>query len=126
MICPKCGFDGDTKFCPKCGSQLEGKRVYNKIDNSKVVLANDPIRQARMVNRTSHTFAFLGLGFGIGAFALCIAIFFDIIIAILGLVFSIIGLRSDRFENVAIWGIVFSVFGFIINIILTILILRAM
>ena len=130
MICPKCGFDGETKFCPKCGSPLSGsKRVYNKIDNSnnsKVVLANDPIRQARIENNVANVYAFVGLGLGVGSFLLCIIPFLSIILAILGVIFSKFGLKSNRFENVGIWGIVFSTIGFILNIVFTILILRVL
>lgn len=99
MYCKNCGtkLDDDAKFCPKCGTKV----------NENVSINNTPVYNNTPAYLNTQNPSRIN-GFSIAGFVLSFFWF----LAILGLIFSILGYRQAKTENtskgMAIAGIVIS------------------
>lgn len=108
MYCTYCGkqIEDDSKFCTYCGNStgyVEKKEVNNNVKEK--------------------IFAFIGFGLGIAAFVIGLipfACFSAIFMAIPGMIFSKIGMNSNK-KSFAKKGRIFSVLGLIFGIIMSVL-----
>ena len=117
MYCKNCGneLESNAKFCSKCGQKIES--VVN--EEPVVVCVNEnPSKEER---GPWKNFAKIGNVFGIITFVFCffpILNFVSLCLGQFGIVFSALGKKSTNHRGKANVGLVFSIIGFALGIIL--------
>lgn len=114
MYCENCGkkLTESQKFCPICGTK--------KYTAAEEIVKTKPkkVKQAKCW----RIFANIGFGLGLGGF---ISSWFVIgyIISIYGIVFSILGMHSNTNHGKAVSGLILSIMGVIIGLLIYFLLL---
>ena len=125
MVCSNCGFEGESKFCSKCGKPLNGGKVMaGGVTNQSTTSTyqNNYLRDARRTAMTKNVFAIIGFVLSIFSLLLCFAPIAGLMIIIPALILSILGFGALSKEGYARAGLVMSIISLIINIIFTIVI----
>lgn len=125
MICSNCGYEGESKFCPKCGKPLNGGKVMaggatNQSTTS--TYQNNYLRDARRTAMTKNVLAIIGFVLSIFSLLVCFAPIAGLMIIIPAIILSILGFGALSKEGFAKTGLVMSIISLIINIIFTIVI----
>jgi sulfite exporter TauE/SafE len=119
MYCRYCGneISEGSAFCPSCGASQQ-KNAEIIVEKSQVVNVNltEPARV--------KTYALLGFIFGIVGISLSWYIFVGASLAIPGIILSSLGLKSISRNKKANVGLLLSILGLVINIVLISLLVR--
>lgn len=104
-VCPVCGFNNkaDANFCGKCNADLKEVVALNEIDLPAV-----PKEKLWSAFDTVSIIGFVAAFFGIFIYA--------VILLPIGLVASVIGLKSRLLKGLSIAGIIVSVLAVVIKI----------
>ncbi len=114
MKCNVCGKENidEAKFCAGCGNELVETVEAEVIEGTT---ANEP--ETPHVPKCFDVFAKLGFGLGLGGLIGCILLGFGCVVAMPGIVFSALGKKSIKYHNKAKKGLVLSILGTVIGII---------
>lgn len=112
MKCLKCGYEveGNARFCPVCGAE-----IYNPIETE----CNTLPKQAKCWS----VFAKLGFGFGLAGLICSWIYTLGIVIAVHGIIFSALGLRSYEFGSKAKTGLILGIVGTVLGFIFSVMII---
>lgn len=110
MKCNVCGKENidEAKFCAGCGNEL--------VEEVSGEVVEEP--QTPHVPKCFDVFAKLGFGLGLGGLIGCVLIGLGYIVAIPGIVFSALGRKSIKYHDKAKKGLVLSIIGTILGIII--------
>lgn len=125
MVCSNCGFEGESKFCPKCGKPLSDSKVMAGGTTEQSATSNyknEYFANKRREAITKNVFAIIGFVLSIFSLLLCFAPIAGLMIIIPALILSIMGFGALSKEGYARAGLVMSIISLIINIIFTIVI----
>ena len=109
MYCKMCGSqipDG-ADVCNVCGAV---QKKQNSADNSTIVSESSPIRETT----AEDIFAIVSVSASIAG------LFFGFIMMIVGLVFGILGRKSQKYPGFAKGGIIVSIIGIVLRIVVII------
>lgn len=118
MICPKCGteYNNDVKFCTKCGEQLSSQKAENSETPyviNRAPVQNEPVKAPSSgLSVAALVCGLLGI---IGSF-IPIVKYFTLVLAILGIVFGVIGKKKaaesgNTNTGLATAGLVLGIIG---------------
>ncbi len=118
MKCNVCGKENidEAKFCAGCGNELVETVEAEVIEDVTVEAVEEP--QIPHVPKCFDVFAKLGFGLGLGGLIGCLLFGFGYVVAMPGIVFSALGKRSIKYHNKARKGLVLSVLGTVIGLII--------
>jgi hypothetical protein len=117
MKCNVCGKENidEAKFCAGCGNELAETVEAEVIEDGNAEIAQEP--ETPHVPKCFDVFAKLGFGLGLGGLIGCIFLGFGFVAAMPGIVFSALGKKSIKYHNKAKKGLVLSILGTVIGII---------
>ena len=110
MKCNVCGKENidEAKYCSGCGNEL--------IEDVVGEVVGEP--ETPHVPKCFDVFAKLGFGLGLGGLLGCLLIGLGYVVAIPGIVFSALGRRSITYHDKAKKGLVLSIIGTVLGIII--------
>lgn len=142
-FCPNCGasIDGDRKTCPSCGTLLIDDRTEQ---NTGAVppLEQSPYSQQggipgfnnpayydyynRNVKRTGgyDGCAVAGMVLGIISIILCCFSWVDAALGVTGIVLSVFGMKSCKFKGCAVAGLICSIAGTLLGLLMLIVMMN--
>ncbi len=108
MKCPNCNSDlmPDAKFCPSCGAKVE----TNEVKEGEVV-------QNQNTNNSGNTAALVGFILGLCSIIAWFIPLFGYPVTIVGIIFSVLGLKSNIRKGMATVGLVLSIIFLVITLI---------
>jgi len=106
-LCPLCGHQNkdEDKYCAYCGTKIEDVASQAKpAAEVKPTVEAQPVKTDSNPWVAADTFAIIGFAGALGSAGT---------LAIVALVFSILGLRSKRLHGMAVAGLVLSIIGIV-------------
>lgn len=127
MYCIKCGaqIEEGANFCTKCGAPVDGAAVEQAETYDLQQVGARPVAQKPA--KVWTIFAGIGFGVSLGSIILFwIGAYVTFLFGPIGLVFSILGKKSDTKKKLATTGVILSIIAMILSFIFFIITIVAL